>query len=305
VIAQFLRAAFTENLNLKFLSLAFALVLYSVVHDAQDAKRTVEVKVDFRDPPESADRVRATPIPPHLRVTLRGPRAMLNDLNSDNMSSVKIDLRAGTESRVVFEPGMVTVPPGVKVEQIEPAAIDLVWEDRIQRDVPIQCSVAGTPSPGFVVKGLPAPDPSNVRVRGPKSEVVVLQHVRADPFDVNGLTEGRHTRPLALDRPRGRVTYEVPSVTVTVDIAREMTERPFTKIPVAVVGPGKAKTQPAEVDVRLTCPPDLARALRTEQIVPRVEVETKDEHGIAHAPVLFNVDGCEAVVTPKSVIVRW
>ena len=113
----------------------------------------------------------------------------------------------------------------VKVEQIEPPAIDLVWEDRIVRDVPVQVSVAGRPAAGFVVKGVPVADPKAVRVRGPKSEVSTLQHVRADPFDVTGLTEGKHTRTLALDRPRvAHIDDLAPSVSVTVEIAREGVE---------------------------------------------------------------------------------
>ena len=100
-----------------------------------------------------------------------------------------------------------------------------------------------------------------------------MQHARADAFDVTGLTAGKYTRQLAIDRPAGRVTYDVPSVSATVEIGREVVERPFTRVPVAVIGHASAKAQPAEVDVRLTCPPEVVRALRPEQIVPRVEVD--------------------------------
>jgi hypothetical protein len=75
---------------------------------------------------------------------------------------------------------------------------------------------------------------------------------------------------------------------------------------VAVVGPAKAKTNPSEVDVRLTCPPEILRALRPEQVVPQVEVDSKEATGVvAHVPVEVTVDRCSALVTPEKVIVKW
>ena len=303
-IGSRLRAALTENLNLKILSLAFALVLYSLFH-GQEEKRSILVTVVAIAPPEGGDRVLVTPMPPNVRVTLVGPRSILEDLHADDIGNIQVDLHNGSETRINFEQPMVHVPAGVKVEQIDPPAIDLVWEDRVVRDVPVQVSVVGTPAPGFVVKGAPVADPAVVRARGPKSEVMVMQHARADAFDVTGLTEGKHTRMLAVDRPPGRVTFEIPSVAVNVEIAREVADRTFTKVVVAVVGHANAKTQPADVDVRLSCPPELLRALRSEQIVPRVQVSSTADKGSDALPVQLSVEGCEVHVTPSTVIVRW
>jgi hypothetical protein len=165
--------------------------------------------------------------------------------------------------------------------------------------------VVGTPAAGFVVKSAPSSDPVTVRARGPKSDVIVLQHARSDAFDVTGLTAGKYTRPLAIDRPRGRVSFDVPSVSASVEIAREESERPFARIPVAVVGHVNAKAQPPEVDVRLACPAEIVRALRAEQIVPRVQVTSTAEHGSDAFPVQLSIDQCDVHVTPPSVIVRW
>ncbi len=304
-ITQRVRSAFTENLNLKLLSFAFALVLYSLVHGSQDWQRSVRVSVDSRVPPDSADRVLVTKIPPEVRVTLRGPRSVLEDLKGDEIGGVQIDVHEGTETHVTFTQQMFHLPAGVKVEQIDPAYVDLVYEERVVRDLPVQVSVVGTPASGFVVKGAPVAEPTMVRARGPKSQVMVLQHARADAFDVTGLSEGKYTRSLAIDGPQPGVGYEVGSVAVTLEIAREVAERPFTKVPVAVVGQTKAKTQPAEVDVRLTCPPEILRGLRVEQIVPRVQVTSTAERGSEALPVVLVIDRCEVAITPQTVVVRW
>jgi hypothetical protein len=238
-------------------------------------------------------------------VTVRGPRQTLDELRADDMGSVQIDLRNGTETRVTFAPSMVPVPPGVNVEQIDPPAIDLAWEDVVSREVSIEVGVVGAPAPGFILKGAPVVEPKAVRARGPTSEVAVVQRARLDPFDVSGLTEGKVTRQLALNHPVGRVMFDVPSVSVTVEVTRQVVERSFPRLPVALIGRTGLKAQPTEVDVRLACPPDIVRALRVEQIVPTAALASSADHGAESIAVQLTVDQCEVHVTPPSVIVRW
>ncbi|MDP9150526.1 MAG: CdaR family protein, partial [Myxococcota bacterium] len=228
------RSLATENLNLKLLSLAFALVLYSLVHGSQDAQRSLLLNVVALTPPNSSHRVLMTPIPAQIRVTVRGPRSTLDDLHADDMGSVQLDLRGGDEPRVVIGPSLIPISPGLKVEQIDPPAIDLLWEDVIVREINVQVGVVGTPASGFTVKASPVADPGGVRARGPKSEVTVMQRARADAFDVTGLTEGKYTRQLAIDRPPGHVTFDALNVAATVEIGREVVERTFMRVPVAV-----------------------------------------------------------------------
>ena len=233
------RSALTENLNLKLLSFAFALVLYSLVHGGQDAQRSVSVDLVALLPPESANRVLVSPIPPQVRVTVRGSRTTIDDLHADDIGSLQIDARAAPRPpRHVRPSRWCTCRRACTVEQFDPPASTCSGRTSSTRDVPIQVSVVGTPAPGFVVKGVPVAEPANVRVRGPKSEVMVLQHVRADAFDVTGLTEGivpaqrsRSTRRRPACRLRAR-----SASSVTVEITREVAERTFTKLPVVVIG---------------------------------------------------------------------
>jgi hypothetical protein len=304
-VAYQVRSLIVENLNLKLLSLGFALVLYSLAHGSQEAQRSLLLSVVALTPPGSSNRVLMTQIPPQIRVTVRGTKSALDDLHADDMASVQLDLHGGHESRVTFKPAMVPLPPGLKVEQIDPPELDLAWEDLIVRDVPVEVGMVGAPARGFVVKGEPQANPSVLRARGPKSEVLVVQRARADAFDVGGLTEGKYTRQLAVERPSGRVTLDAPSVTATVEIGREVVERSFMKVPVSVIGHANAKAQPGEVDVRLACPPEVVRALRPEQILPRAQVSAAADHGSDALPVQLSIEQCDVHVTPASVIVRW
>jgi|HubBroStandDraft_6_1064221.scaffolds.fasta_scaffold76568_3 hypothetical protein len=304
-LAYRLRSAVTENLNLKVLSFVSALVLYALVHGSQDAQRSLLLSVVALTPREPATRELVTAIPAQIRVTVRGPRSSLDDLRVDDLGSVSVDLRSGDEQQIAFEPSMIPVPPGVKVEHIDPPVVDLVWEDRVVVDVPVEIGIVGAAASGFVVKSAPTAAPAFVRARGPKSLVLVLQHARADAFDVTGLAAGQYTRQLAIDPPPARVSYDVPSVSATVEILRELVDRLVARVPVAVVGHAIAKAQPSEVDVRLSCPPDVVRGLRPEQIVPRVQITSSADHGSDALPVQVAIDQCTVHVAPPTVIVRW
>jgi hypothetical protein len=303
-VAYPIRSLFTENIGLKLVSLGFALTLYSLVHGSQEAQRSMLVGVVALTPPENANRELVSPIPAEIRVTVRGARSTLDDLHADDIQ-VQLDLRSASETRKVFTPDMIPVPPGITVQQIDPPELDLKWEDRIVRDVPVEVGVVGSPAAGFVVKAAPVAEPKTVRAQGPRSQVLVLQRARADAFDVGGVTEGKYTRQLAIDRPYGRIVYDALTVSATVEIGREVVERPFTKIPVAVLGHVNGKAQPSDVDVRLSCPPEIVRALRPEQVLPRVQITSPAEHGSDVFPVQLAIDQCDVHVTPPGVIVRW
>lgn len=303
-LVETVRASVTDNLGLKTLSFACALFLYSLVHSSQDAQRSMSASLVVTLPPGSGNRVLINQLPPQVRLLLRGAPAKLDDLHADDLG-VQAELTSTNERVLRLDPKVVHAPPGVRVEAIDPATIELIWEDMITRDVPIQVGVVGSPAPGFMVKGVPIAEPGIVRAHGPKSEVLGLQYARAAAFEVNGLTEGSYQRQLLIDLPPQRVTYDANIVKVTTQVMREVVERPFIRLPVIVLGPPKAKTFPAEVDVRLVCPPEVVRALRPEQVVPHVEEKTGATTGSESLPVLVQVDKCEAHVTPSSVIVRW
>jgi YbbR domain-containing protein len=305
-----IRDALVENLGLKLLSFAFALGLYAFIHSAQEAQRTLPVDVVATPPPEGAHRVLLTPLPPLVRVTVRGPRTILDEMKADDLGTFQLDLRTGKVDHIDFDLSAVHLPPGVRAEQIDPPSISLRWEDEIIREVPVQASVAGQPAGGFIVKGAPKVEPATVRTMGPRSVIDVVQFARAEAFDVTGLAkEGVYERSLPLDRPPARAAFETQTVTVKVEIAREELQRIFVKVPVQVVGVGRSQVTPTEVDVRVEGPPDLVRSLRTEQVVPTVDLRSAgvstQAPGSAKLPVMVELEGCRATAQPLSVVVRW
>jgi len=302
--------AMVENLGLKLLSFAFALGLYAFIHTAQDAQRTLPVDVVATPPPENAHRALLTPLPPVVRVTVRGPRTILDDMKADDLGAFQLDLRSGKVDHIAFDPSAIHVPPGVRVEQVDPPAVALRWEDEVIREIPVQASITGQPAAGLVVKGAPKVEPTTVRTMGPRSVIDVVQFARAEAFDVSGLDkEGAYERSLPLDRPPARVEFETQTATVKVEIGREEMQRIFVKVPVQLVGVARGVVTPPEVDVKVEGPPDIVRELRSEQVIPTADPRSAGLNtampGSTKLPVMVELEGCRATVQPQAVVIRW
>jgi len=312
-VLTWVREALTDNVGLKALSLAFAVGLFVYLHGQADIQdRTVPVGVVMRLPPESANRELMTQVRPSIHVTLHGSARALDRLVQAGMPPVELDLREGRTETVTFHPDSFSLPPGVEVTIIDPPSIELEWQDIVTRPIAIQAAVAGKPAEGYVVKGEPEVEPKEVAVRGPASLIEVLQFVRLAPFDVSGLTEGAYRRRIALDAPPNRISYiGAQSATVTVSIARRVTEAKFNRLAVEVVGVPRATTNPHHVNVTVIGPPEVVRALRAEQVVPRADVSQMDldpearRHGSLTVGVTVDVAHAEVEVQPPTVTVRW
>jgi len=313
-VVTWLRGAFFENVGLKALSLAFAIGLFVYQKGQNDQQqRTVPVGVVMRLPPDAAKRELMTPIPASIHVTLRGSTRAIDRLLQAGIAPVEIDLRDGQRDAVVFDASMFSLPPDVEITIIDPPSIDLEWQDVVTRQIDLQASITGKPAEGYVVKGEPEVDPREMTVRGPVGMVEAMQFVRLSAFDVSGLTEGTYRRPIAIDAPPNRVSYIGPrNATVTVTIARRVAEARFTKRDVQVLGAPNAVANPRQVDVSVIGPPEVVRALRAEQVVPRVDLSKVDgldlkatPHGSVSVKVTVDIAEAEADVQPPTVTVKW
>ncbi len=311
--ARLMRAVL-DNPGLKAISLVFAVGLFIYLNRVEEAiDRSFPVGIFVRQPPESANRELMTQIPPNVYVTLRGSARALEQLLRDKpIAPIELDLRDGERPAVTFDASMLSLPPGIAVTIFDPPRIELEWQDVITRLTPFQAAISGEPAEGTVVAGQPTVDPSAVTVRGPKRMVEVMQYVRLAAFDVTGLTEGVYRRPIAIDAPPQRVTFlEITSTTVTVRIARQTHEAKFERLPVEVVGVTGGSCKPNRVMVTVVGPPEVVRALRAEQVVPRVDVAALPvelrtaKHGSVAAPVTVDVANVEVQVQPPTVTVKW
>jgi hypothetical protein len=311
-IGQRVWARATENWSLKIISVLVAVALYVVLHSGSDAQRTIDVDL-FERMPDDPNIVLLTALPSRVRITVRGPRALLDEL-STNVDPVTLDLTKSPE-RVDFKNLDYKLPTGVKVlPDVGPPPLKLRWDVNITKRVPVEPTYTQLPE-GLAMRNLIV-DPSNVAVTGPKSIVDVMQRLRTVGLNLSNLPAGSHTQSVLLDVYENpalvgaavSVKPEVDAVEARFDLVPETKTRTFANLPVLVLGGKGATLRPAKVTVVVTCPPRRADELAADAVVPKIDlVELGPDFGKKgpeETDVKVDVPDCSDIdITPPRVAV--
>lgn len=309
-LGAFLRRIVFNNFWLKLISIVFALGFYGFIHSAQNAQRTVPVKLVVEKPPESVPRRLMSDIPPAVDVTLVGPLQQLEALRPDDLAITLNLQEAQNIPELKLTPDMIPdLPPRVTVDRMYPSRLEVLFEDIVERMVPVQVARTGTPAKGMEVTGETVVEPKEIKATGIRSEVMTMQYARAAAFDVSGLGEGLHERELKLDEAPDNVVYDTTSVAASVQIARKLASKEFDKVAVDVAEIDSAKTKPSHVRVVVTGPPEIIEKLEQDDIVPIVHAVPAGTEipssGKVEANVIVDLPDVQVTLSHNKVLVIW
>lgn len=179
-----------SNLSTLILSFALAVVVWiSAVTAANpniERVRSVPLEVIGLDP----DKLVTSSVPAQVRVTVRAPTSVMdNIISSDQSIRAWVDvsgLEAGNHD-VEVEANVESNYQPADVTQISPEIITLTLESLLSRNLPIQLDIEGEPAVGYQ-KGQPSYVPSSVTISGAESLVSKVEQVRAT-LDISDATE--------------------------------------------------------------------------------------------------------------------
>jgi YbbR domain-containing protein len=170
----------TQNLWLKLVSLALAVLLWFATVGDQNATTGASVPIQFRNIPRDLEI--SSELPDSAYVEVRGSSRRLAELGK---ALVIIDLssigRAG-ERTVSILAGNVSLPAGVQFQRSVPSQIRLKFEPRLTREVPVVVRYAGIPD-GYMIQRQQV-TPASVRIVGPESRVNAIDRVQTDPIEL-------------------------------------------------------------------------------------------------------------------------
>lgn len=305
----FLLGLLLDNYGLKLLSLTFSIALFSLVRSEEDAQRSVYVDVVALLPPKSSDKILVSPLPARVKVTLRGSRSRLAALERDDVTPVQMDLRDPGKQFYYFDPSSIGVTGPFTVVAIEPASVQLTWRVRAARSLTVEAKLVGAPAAGYTVQRPVAVTPKTVEVVGPRDEVESINTLQTEDINVEGLSAGLHERRARLPPLPGNLAYSAQNmVSARIEVVPEITERTFTGLEVAVIGPGDVVLRPSVVQVTLRGPAPMLAGLDPDQVVPSVTPSAGLSGGNIES-LEVKVEGLPesctiARVTPSSVLAR-
>jgi len=230
------RVFFTGNLGLKAGALGLAILMFSLVHGAEDMERNVYVGVVVQPPADAQNMILVTEVPDRVRVRLKGSRARLNAIRQENLPPVDVSLKTKDESRYYLEKEIFDLPTGVSVMQVVPPSLVFKWVPRAIRELPVEVSLDGKLPAGLEWAGEPEVFPETMRVDGPRDVVNSMRTVRSMEIDVTELEDGVVQREVPLVGAPANTTFGDQTVLVTLRVQPKMKERVLSPLRVDAEG---------------------------------------------------------------------
>ena len=208
----------------------------------------------------------------NVEITLHGSKRALDTLNArDLVASVDLRSTKPGEHVVSLTPETVTIDfpndirNDVQIERIEPGAMLLRLEPRVQREVDVEAQFVGKPAAGYEVLGVQI-TPSKVRVRGPESRVEALGKLTTEAISLDGRTES-FSAPQTAVNIDDRTTIALDAfVDVRVEIGEQRVEKRFSNVPVRFAEGTLGTPHPARVDIIVRGPRSSVANLRAADI---------------------------------------
>ena len=203
-----------ENLTLKLISLAFAIVLWFFVMGEKRHEVSHIVPVTYKGVPEGL--LIANQVPGSVEVAISGPRALLSHLAVGDMA-IAVNL-AGVEAGVTSFKRLeesLQIPTGLIVTRISPAYVDVKLERIRDKQVPVRVVLSGEPAAGYRVRHVRVV-PARVAISGAESELKTISEVVTEGLDLAGVSESfsqtvslSHSRPFTSLKTQRTVEVQV------------------------------------------------------------------------------------------------
>ncbi len=214
---------FLTNLTSFLLALVLAIAIWMNASEAQDPVRTrfLEVPLDIVGLPVDTVLAEAN-TRTSVQIRLEGPDSILQATSSADFTATADVSRVPPGVRTSVDIAVISRRPGATISFITPESIDVLLEQQVTRNVPVELDLRGIVARGHN-QGEPLLDPPSIRVSGAASRINALDFALVTVF-LNSTAEtlvttsepifydhsGRVASVTGLDLDSQRVTVTIP-----------------------------------------------------------------------------------------------
>lgn len=282
-----------HDLPARILSVAAAFSLFFFNRLANVTPRVLSVPLTLTLPAELTP---AEPYPKRVRLFIRGPRDLVEDLSEEDFEVIA---EAGenrgeglyTFSLRVLPASDTSLPQGVEIN-LEPSELRLSLERLVSRVVEVSVPTVGSVASGFQLDAILVSPPS-ITVRGPRSRVQALRGVVTENLELSGRTE-TFTARLRLLSPDSLIEFASGTlVEVRVAVSPIIEEAEIADLPVTfenLASGLKLKSEPVLARIRISGPQTLIQLTGPQTLSPSVNLENITRAGLYRLPIRWNLD---------------
>ncbi|MDE3168335.1 MAG: YbbR-like domain-containing protein [Acidobacteriota bacterium] len=175
-----------ENIWLKTLSLAVAIVIWGMVASEPELSTFTTVKVEYKNLPDDLE-VSSDPVT-GVVLELRGPSGELQGMGDTVRPAVVLDMSSALpgERTYSIDGGNVKLARGVRLVRAIPSQVRFEFEPRRTRMVPVEVRFTGRGQNGYDIAATQV-DPPRVEVVGPRTRVARITGAVTDVVDLSGV----------------------------------------------------------------------------------------------------------------------
>lgn len=287
-----------NNLGLKIFAIAAAIALnYYVNSETHISVVGFSAPVQVSNIPE--DKILVWPLGPKVQVTVRGPSYLVSQVVTSNLI-YELNVPEDAESiyRIELLKSALKLPPSVEVLSIEPTQLELNFDKRIVRDLPVVVPRYGNLPEDVKLVSMDV-NPSTVSVSGPERIVSKLVSVETNPVDFRGIRED-FSKKLELRNPGNLVEMKTTDVELTLELASLEIVKQLPSLSLEIRGSVgfSYNITPSLVTVEVAGPSAIVEGLTLSQVLPFVRISPSAKKG---DEISVNVEIPEGVVIKKMI----
>jgi YbbR domain-containing protein len=269
---------FINNPLQKLLALGFAITIW-IFAPAPDKKDLTEIQffvpVSYVNLPKNLEII-SDPLR-SVSVSVEIPSSDIQKAHPSLFQAV-IDLEDATSGKLAFElnRSIVKVQDSISVQitHVSPSSMDLVFEEIVEKTVPIKPVFVGEVSKGYVLKKV-AMEPEAVTIRGPKTAMGKIEQLETKTINIENVDS--HIELLVqVSLPKG-VSVIKPKqeyYTAKIRIGSEPMDIRFIDIPIGIVNQTYVtRINPRRFNVLLRGPRSLMEKLKKRDVQAFIDLE--------------------------------
>ncbi len=267
-----LKKTFLQNIPLKILSLALAVIMWYLLMGEEKADMGIRVPLNLSNLPPST--IITNEVVDEINVRVSGTQNLLRGLPKMN-TSISFDLselKIGSSEFQIF-PEMIHLSRGLKTIGISPSIFTIELEPTIERTLLVEVIILGEPAKGYKVSDIKAV-PAKVKLEGAKSELKGLNRVSTVAVDISGMKDALEREvPLNLSSLHlSKVESSV--VKVKIDIVERFIKKELSKNPVEVLNIHRRyKLKPKTIDLTIMGPENVLENFPMDELRVYIDLE--------------------------------
>lgn len=274
-----LKSALFVNIELKGFAIMVALLLFYFVNSESNMSEVQFIaSVEVQNVPEG--KMIIWPSTRQTQVTLKGPSFDVSRIaSSPPKFKVKVETSGENRYVAVLEKADLDLPPYVRVVSIEPNEMELILDNKIKKQLEVFVPEIGVLGSDLKIENRRL-IPDRIEIVGPETEIGDLQRLETVPLDLRDV-KGDFVQELNL-RPYGNLQeLSADKVRVELKVSVIQGEREIKDVPIEIrsISSQIYKLQPTQVNLKLSGPRELIKALKKEEILAFIRVPMGAKYG--------------------------